>query len=253
MTALPPGFLARPFAHRGLHDSDRPENSIAAALAAIERNFAVEVDVQLTADYQAVVFHDDDLGRLTERTGPVRNYETAELAGIRLCGTVHTIPSLPGLLHRIGGHAPLVIEIKDQDGSLGPDVGPLEHAVARALASYRGPVAVMSFNPHSMAHMKQIAPDIPRGLVTCAFTEEEWPDVPEKRRENLRSLSMLDGVGASFVSHDVSDLESAQLAGVRARGLPILCWTVRSTEIASRALRRADQITFESFSPASAA
>ncbi len=67
-------LTARPIAHRGYHDraQRRIENTLPAAEAAIAHNFAIECDLQATADGRVVVFHDDVLDRLTEPTGPGR-------------------------------------------------------------------------------------------------------------------------------------------------------------------------------------
>ncbi len=128
----------------------------------------------------------------------------------------------------MAGQVPLVIEIKDQDGALGPDVGALEQSVARALDGYTGPVAVMSFNPHSVAAMRDAAPDVPRGLTTCAFRAEDWDGVPPDRLRALARLEAVDPTGAAFVSHDARDLAAPRIAELKRAGLPILCWTIRT-------------------------
>ena len=178
MTRLPRPFLTIPLAHRGLHDvtDGRPENSRAGIRAAMAAGYGVEIDVQLSADGAAMVFHDYDLGRLTGETGALRLRRADALRRIALTGGDETIPDLPDILSLVDGKVPVLIEIKDQDGAMGPDIGPLEAATAQALTGYDGPVAVMSFNPDSVAEMARIAPDFPRGLTTCAFDpDEDWP------------------------------------------------------------------------------
>lgn len=250
---LPDGFCRLPIAHRALHDlaDGRPENSRAAVAAAVARGYGIEIDVQLTADGEAMVFHDYDLPRLTGAAGLLRERRAAELAGTVLKGGKEGIPRLTEVLEAVGGRVPLVIEIKDQDGKLGPDVGPLETAVARAIAGYRGELAVMSFNPHSMAIMQSLAPEVPRGLTTDPFRRVNWP-VPAARLKELQSIPDYDRVGASFISHKHDDLGNARVAELKRAGAAILCWTVRSPEQDRAARRVADNVTFEGYLPATA-
>ncbi|MEL7276298.1 MAG: glycerophosphodiester phosphodiesterase family protein [Pseudomonadota bacterium] len=252
MPPLPPQFLDRPLAHRARHDrrAGRIENSASAVARAIVEGWGIEIDVQLSSDGQAMVFHDDTLDRLTDATGPVRAQTAASLMQIPLTDSEETIPTLLDVLTQVAGTVPVLIEIKDQDGALGPDVGPLEEAVTRTIHGYPGPVALMSFNPESIATCARIAPDIPRGLVTDPFEEMFWPGVPATRREELTTIPDLARVGASFISHNRADLDSPRVQEVKATGMPILCWTVRSAEQEVEARQVADNITFEGYSPA---
>lgn len=246
---LPRAFLDRPVAHRALHDAaaGRAENTIAAIDAAIAAGYGIEIDLQLSADGAAMVFHDYDLGRLTAATGPVRQRTAADLSGLPLRDGGGPIPTLKQVLDRVAGRVPLLIEIKDQDGAMGPDVGPLERATVAALAGYDGPLALMAFNPHSVAALADLAPAVPRGLTTCAWTAEHWPTVPAATRDRLRGIPDFDAVGACFVSHRWTDLANPAVAALKARGVPILCWTIRSPEEEARARRVAGGITFEGY------
>jgi len=252
MTRLPQEFLHRPIAHRAFHDArdGRPENSLAAVRAAVAAGYGIEIDLQLSADGQAMVFHDYDLGRLTAERGPVRARSGEELAAIHLTGGTEGIPTLAEVLEALAGRVPLLVEIKDQHGAMGPTCGTLEAAAARALEGYSGPVAVMSFNPHAVAHMARLAPGVPRGLTTCAYDPEDWPLLPEAVRADLRTISDYERVGASFVSHHARDLDRPRLDELAAQGAAILCWTIRSSEEEARARRRAVNITFEGYSAA---
>lgn len=249
MKPLPPEFLARPLAHRGYHGKTRgiPENSRAAFEAAIAAGYGIELDVQMSRDHHAMVFHDNLLDRLTPDTGPVRRHSRAELANIPLTGGTETIPDLDQVLKLVAGRTPLLIEIKDQDGAMMHDVGPLENAVAKALKGYRGPVAVMSFNPHAVEVFASAAPDIPRGLTTCAYQQQDWPELPGEVFKHLRDIPHYDRVGASFISHLVTDLERPRVAELKDKGAKILCWTVRSPEQETQARKIAHNITFEGY------
>lgn len=249
MIALPDAFLRVPLAHRAYHDvtAGRPENSRAAVRAAVVAGYGIEVDVQPSADGVAMVFHDYDLARLTGEKGPVAQHDAATLGATGLLHGDEGIPTLAEILEIIGGRVPLLIEIKDQDGGMGPSVGALEAAVARDLTGYDGPVAVMSFNPHSVAKMAEAAPDVPRGLTTCAYTAEDWPLLPAKTRELLAPIPDFDRVGASFISHDAKDLAAPAVAALKSRGVPVLCWTIRSPEAETQAREVADNVTFEGY------
>lgn len=246
--ALPEAFLRLPIAHRALHDraAGRPENSRDAVRAAVAAGYAIEIDVQLSADGQAMVFHDDDLDRLTAETGPVRARRAAELGAIRLTDAPDGIPALAEVLALVGGRVPLLIEVKDQTGGLTEDVGPLERAVAAALSGYGGPVAVMSFNPHSVAAMAELAPHVPRGLTTMTFDAEEW-GVSPARAADLSAIPDYDRVGASFVSHHWKHLGDPRIGDLAAQGAGILCWTIRSAADEGLARRVAHNVTFEGY------
>lgn len=245
---LPAAFGQVPFAHRALHDIDqgRPENSRAAISAAIAAGYGIEIDVQLSADGVAMVFHDDALDRLTGEEGPVRLRTAADLRQIPLLGGKEGIPDLPEVLAMVAGRVPLLVEIKDQDGLMGPNVGPLEQATAYALADYAGPVAVMSFNPHAVARLAALCPDVPRGIVTSAYDPTVWM-LPESVCAPLREIPDYDRVGASFISHEVRDLARPRVKTLKAQGAYVFCWTVRSERQEARARRIADNITFEGY------
>mgnify|MGYP001796202208 CR=1 FL=1 len=243
---LPAVFLAAPLAHRALHDATdgRPENSRAAVRAAIDHGYGIEIDVQLSADNQAMVFHDYALDRLAEGTGPVRVVPAGTLTKTPLKGGDEGIPTLAEVLDIVAGQVPLLIEIKDQDGAMGDAVGPLEQATADALADYTGPVALMSFTPHAVAACKTRAPHIPRGIVTSSYTAEDWP-LNQSTRDHLRAIPDYDRVGASFISHELADLARPRVAQLKAQGADVLCWTVKSPSDEAQARKVAQNITFE--------
>jgi glycerophosphoryl diester phosphodiesterase len=145
---------------------------------------------------------------------------------------------------------PLLVEIKDQDGAMGPGVGALEAAVAADLVRYPGPVAVMSFNPHSVAALAAAAPLVPRGLTTSAFDPGAWAPLPPEVCARLRAIPDFDAAGAAFLSHEWRDLGRDRVRALAAQGAPVLCWTVRSAaeEAAARHLGAAN-VTFEGYAP----
>ncbi|MEX0366111.1 MAG: glycerophosphodiester phosphodiesterase family protein [Ruegeria sp.] len=246
---LPRAFLDVPIAHRALHDitQGRPENSRAAIRAAIKAGYGIEIDLQLTADGRAMVFHDYDMTRLTGQPGPIRRLTAAEAEAVPLLHSdSEGIPTLAEVLEMVAGQVPLLVEIKDQDGGMGTDVGALEEAAAAMLLAYKGPLAVMSFNPNSMAAMARLMPDVPRGIVTSAYERSNWP-LSQAVRDHLRDIPDFDRVQASFISHEWYDLNRPRVQELKARGVPILCWTIRSPEQEAEARKVADNVTFEGY------
>lgn len=251
MSAPDPAFSRVSLAHRGLHDAALrcPENSLPAMRRAVEMGYGIELDVQGSADGVAMVFHDHTLDRMTAHTGPLRAQAAHDLERIGLRGSDATIPRLADVLAAVDGAVPVLIEIKDQSGGNGAGPDDLERAVAADLADYAGPVAVMSFNPHAVAAMARLAPDVPRGLVSGAFTPQDWPGLTPRMAETLRDITAYDDVGATFVSHDWRDLDNPRVAALKSAGAAILCWTIKSPEAEATARRIADTITFEGYLP----
>ena len=245
---LPDSLLDRPIAHRALHDDTKAENSLEAVQAAVDAGYGIEIDVQPSRDGTPMVFHDYDMARLTGIAGPIAQMGTAALAAIPLLGG-GTIAPLSKVLEVIAGRVPLLIEIKDQDGQLGPNVGPLEQAVAEALKGYQGDVALMSFNPNSVAACKDYAPDIPRGLTTCSYPAQDWPTIPKAVRHAQTRIPDFARVGACFISHQQDDLASPHAIRIQNSGFPVLCWTVTSPEMELRARKIANNVTFEGYLP----
>jgi glycerophosphoryl diester phosphodiesterase len=218
------------FAHRGLHGPGVPENSLAAASAAIDRGLGIECDVQKSADGKAVVFHDWELDRLTKRTGPVGALTAEKLGQIFLAGSIDRIPGLRELLGLVRGQVPLLIELKSRRGQ---DPAPLCLAARRALEGYRGPHAVMSFDPRVGYWFARHSARTVRGLVV---TEENRRTFPWQAYRHW----CLWHAKPDFLAYDVRDLPSRFAAAQRARGFPVLTWTVRSPELREIAARHAD-------------
>lgn len=224
------GWLAaRPYAHRGLHGPGRPENSRAAFRAAAQAGHGIELDVRLSSDGAAIVFHDAALERLTGEAGLVSERTAAQLSRLRLLGSDETVPILADVIAQFP-ETPLLIEIKAD----GRRVGPICGAVRAAIGPRTGRVAAMSFNPSVPRWFAAYAPEIVRGLV-----------VSEPGHRNFaRRLSVWWGK-PEFLAYDVRDFPSEFAARQRARGLPVLTWTCRSAADRARAAAHADQIIYE--------
>ena len=245
----PDWLTARPLAHRGLHDrtSGIIENMPSAVRAAIEGNFGIEVDVQLTADGEAMVHHDGALGRLTEGSGALLDLTAAELRAVRFKDTPERMMSLGDLCALLAGRVPLVIELKSHfDGDRR-----LVTRTAEVLASYSGPAAAMSFDPDQVLGLRELMPMLPRGIVAeREYTEADWPEATAQQRRGMRHLRHALRTRPHFVAYWVDELPApAPWMARNIFGLPLLTWTVRTPEQRDRAARHADQMIFEGFRP----
>lgn len=230
-------LTARPIAHRGLHDMNKSvwENTLTAFSRAVDHGFAIECDVHLSSDGVPVVFHDDNLFRLTGTDGFVWQRTLRELKALRVGGTDDHPPSLQELLALVHGRVPLVIELK---GTPGHDEG-LVRAVGVLLKTYGGKAAVMSFDHWLIRDFATYMPDIPRGLTA-------WGD---KEHELEAHFSML-AHDLSFVSYSVDHLPNRFVSFIRQKlGLPVITWTVRTPEGVASTVAHAEQMTFEGFDP----
>ncbi|MEX1059972.1 MAG: glycerophosphodiester phosphodiesterase family protein [Methyloceanibacter sp.] len=242
-------WLKRPIAHRGLHDAAKGivENSASSVRAAMGAGLAVEVDLQCAAGHIPVVFHDATLDRLTSETGPVAARDADVLSSIPLRNSTDCILSLPALLALVNGHVPLVLEVK----STWARDGKFEANIANMLASYPGPVAVMSFDPYALAAFRAVAPLLPRGLVAERFDDQhDWPQLTVWQRLAMRNLLTSAIARPHFIAYDIRALPAlAPLIAWTLFGLPLITWTVRTKEERGRALRYADAMIFEGIAP----
>lgn len=242
-------WLKRPIAHRGLHDATRgiAENSVSAVKAAMRQGLAVEVDLQRAADDMPVVFHDPTLDRMTDESGPVASRDVNSLRDIPMKDGGDRILSLPDLLELVGDTVPLLLEVKTD----GRGDGAFEANIARLLAGYRGPVAVMSFDPHAVSAFRHHAPGLPRGLVSCRFNDDlSKAHLSTMQRFLMRHLLTSTFARPHFVAYDIGALPAvAPLIAKFIVGLPLLAWTVRTEADLERALRYADAPIFEDITP----
>jgi glycerophosphoryl diester phosphodiesterase len=255
MTESPLAWLvARPIAHRGLHDKTQGiiENSLAAARRAVASNYGVECDVQMSADGEVFVFHDFTLERLTDGQGEVLDQTAAQLAARKLSGGNETIPTLAALLDVMGADHVLVIEIKS---AFNGDMR-LAERTARIVAGHPGRIVLKSFDPRVMAHLRSnrdilgIA-GVPLGIVAEAhYDDKEWHFLSAQEKHSLANFLHWDATRPDFLSYWVNDFPHAVPHLLRrALNIPVMTWTVRTPAQFETASIWADQIVFENWMP----
>jgi glycerophosphoryl diester phosphodiesterase len=238
----PAWLVATPIAHRGLHNEILPENSLGAIERAIQLGFPVEIDVQVSADGRAVVFHDWNLLRLTGFDSRVRLTSAAKIATLSLAGGSERIPLLEDVLDLISGRQPVIVEIKNRKRPCA-----LEPEVSRILSTYQGDVAIHSFNPFSLGWFRRNHPGLCRGQISCSFDTD---DMAAWKKLILAHYGMNWMSRPQFISHHLKQLPGIVPALLRRLfGMPLLTWTVRNAEEETAALRRADNFFFEHYVP----
>jgi glycerophosphoryl diester phosphodiesterase len=240
-------LAARPIAHRGLHDAARGiiENMPGAIAAAIAGNYGIEVDLQISADGEAMVHHDDRLGRLAAGDGALRELTAAALKAATFHATAERMMTLGDLCNLVAGRVPMMIELKSRfDGDLR-----VAARAAAVLASYDGPVGLASFDPALVCALRRIAPQLARGIIAeRRYDHPEWHELGGLRKLELAFLLHGWQSRPDFVAYRVRDLTAvAPRAARHMFGLPLLTWTVRSDADRAIAARFADQIIFEGF------
>jgi glycerophosphoryl diester phosphodiesterase len=238
---LPEGLVTRPFAHRGLwRPEGPPENSLAAIDAACKAGYGIELDVRLTADDKAVVFHDETLERVCGLTGFTADHTSAELQEMRLMAGDERIPTLDQVLDLVDGRQMLLIEIKTPHA---PEV--LEALVASALDRYLGDAAVISFHAASLAWFADNSPDIPRGLDAAGPDDE----MLERNGAPLEDLfdGQFDYARPHFLVLDRRMAGGKVATRYRAQGYPVICWTARSAAEVDAIADHVDNFIFEGF------
>jgi glycerophosphoryl diester phosphodiesterase len=254
MTPIPlPRTFLRPIAHRGLHDTDRGviENTGPAFSAAITGGFGIECDLRPAAGGLPLVFHDETLERLIDGTGVVAQVRADDVARLRYRASDAPILTFDALLALVGGAVPLLVEIKSEWDP--PDAVFLARIAASA-QRYGGPLALMSFDPDVVGRLADLAPAVPRGLVSGSYMSTAgdgwWADrLSPQRRSALRDMAEFDRVGASFCAYEVAAMPTPTTSALRARAIPVFTWTVRTPTDRHIAATHADAAIFEGPAP----
>jgi glycerophosphoryl diester phosphodiesterase len=233
------------YAHRGLwRVKGPPENSLAAFDDAHHAGLGIELDVRISADGEAMVFHDATLDRMTRAKGYMNGYTARELGQLHLLGGEEHLPTLSEALDFLPD-TPMLIELKVNYGS----EGPLERRVAHLLSHRTGPVALMSFNPATLAELALVAPQWPRGYLCEGWRRGRRPLLPWARRAALRDFLSETNAPSDFIACEIGALASFGRPAADELGAPLIGWTVRTRSQLERAERLADALIFEHLEP----
>ena len=196
-----------PIAHRGLHSNANNiyENTKESFLAAVNENYAIECDVVLSKDHEVVVFHDENLKRLCNLDKNVSSLTMNELRSLKIYESNSNIISLDEMLHVVSAHVPIIIEIK---GKFTPFI---EERIQEIIRSYRGPIALKTFNLKSVEWLIKFLPYVYKGLVIDS---------------NTNNFEAILDLNIDFVSCDIEFIESNLVDRLKKKGLPIITWTV---------------------------
>ena len=232
------------YAHRGLHNGERAENSMSAFKAAVEGGYGIELDIRLSKDGQLVVFHDDTLDRVCGREGRVIDFTAEELATFKLCGTDDGVPLFSDVLALVDGRVPLLVEIKED-----PGVNAVSLAACQMLREYRGEFIIESFNPLSLGTVKKNFPEVSRGILSHRYYEYESFRKPLYFALQALLLNFI--CRPAFIAYDHRHARSFALRAVRKIfKAPTLAWTVRSMDEEREAKKNGfDGIIFEGYIP----
>ena len=219
-----------PIAHRGLHSNANNiyENTKESFLAAVNENYAIECDVVLSKDHEVVVLHDENLKRLCNLDKNVSNLTMNELRSLKIYESNSNIISLDEMLHVVSAHVPIIIEIK---GKFTPFI---EERIQEIIRSYRGPIALKTFNLKSVEWLIKFLPYVYKGLVIDS---------------NTNNFEAILDLNIDFVSCDIEFIESNLIDRVKKKGLPIITWTVDNEDKKKKANLIADNIIFENIRP----
>jgi glycerophosphoryl diester phosphodiesterase len=233
-----------PIAHRGLWSRDGyPENSLGAFQEACAAGYGIELDVQLSADGEAVVFHDATLERMTTAKGRVADHTAEDLGTMRLAGADETIPTLSDALALVGHKAMVHIEIKSAFGQ----VGRLERRVCEVLIDHNGPTCVIGFNPYSHAWFAERHPKILRGLDSYNYRDGDARHLAPELRKSFAKLEHVDIARPHFLALSLDMLPNTKADALRSRGMPVIAWTVREPGQWDAVKPHCDNLIFEGF------
>lgn len=234
----------KPFAHRGLHDSvtGSVENSLSAFLAANGQGHGFELDVQLSKDGKAMVFHELSLTRLTGQSGEIQDFTAVQLSKFKLGPSDDVIPTLAVVLAKADPELPILIEIKG-DQVRYDDIA---QAVYQDISDYSGPVAIMSFTPEIILWFQKHAPQIHRGLVATPIKAVDKDNhLPDSYFSIPKQKLLIDQLGVDFIAYDINALPNEVTEYCRGQKIPVLTWTVRTDEQKQKAQQYTDNIIYE--------
>jgi len=235
------------YAHRGLWNAQRPENSLSAFQAAVEGGFGIELDVHLTADGQLVVHHDDSLKRMCGLDQKVAQTTLKEIRSLRLLDTDELVPTFDEVLEAVAGRVPLMVEIKVEKGNHAP----LCAAVYERMQRYHGLWCMESFQPQAVQWFRTNAPEVIRGQL--AFNHVGQGKGWQGKLLNIGIASLLQNLLSrpDFVSYEAKSEKwySLPMRVMRLARPWLSAWTVRSQKDMDALRKKYDIQIFEGFVP----
>ena len=242
-------IVEQPIAHRGFFNyTDAPENTLAAFERAIEHNYAIELDVQIIADGTPVVFHDNELSRLTGKDGYVQNLKKEDLSKYFINSSKQTIPTLEEVLKTVNGRTPILLEIKN--GSFKPQEDCVK--INDAIKDYKGEIAIQSFNPYALEWFANNAPKYSRGLLSSMWRKKNRdvePDIPSSAlvRFATRRMLLFKKAKPDFINYEIRDLPNRFVR--KHKNIPLLAWVAYNQAEYTECMKKADNIIFQDFEP----
>ncbi|UUD36716.1 cytoplasmic glycerophosphodiester phosphodiesterase [Mycoplasmopsis californica] len=227
-------------AHRGFHTETEPENSLGAFNNAIKNKYAIELDLHILNDGNVVVFHDDNLKRMTGLEKAIKDTTWNEIKNLKLKNTDYTIPLFSDVLKYIDGQVPLLIELKTDTEN-----HRLEEATWEILKTYSHPYAIQSFDPFTVQWFKKNAPDVIRGMLSGSFHNEK---LPFYKKFILRNLLLRAKANPDFINYEIAYLKSKPILKLKDQ-LTILCWTARDLNTFIQTYKSGINCVFENFIP----
>lgn len=242
-------IVEQPIAHRGFFNyTDAPENSLKAFERAIDNHYAIELDVQVIADSTPVVFHDNELSRLTGKDGYIKNLKAQDLPKYTLQSSKQTIPTLAQVLKFINGKTPILLEVKNSSFKPQDDCAKIYDVIK----GYKGEIAIQSFNPYALEWFAQNAPEYYRGLLSSMWKKKNRdvePDFPSSFITRFATSRMLlfKRAKPDFINYQIRDLPNRAVK--KHKNIPLLCWVAYNQEQYTDGMKKADNIIFQDFQP----
>jgi glycerophosphoryl diester phosphodiesterase len=234
-------LLNTKIAHRGLHDDLCPENSLIAFQQAVDHQYAIELDIHLLADNEIVIFHDNDLKRMVGIDKEIKDIHSSHLAKYKLNDTEESIPLLKDVLKLVAGKVPIVIEIKNTK-----KIGKLEKLTYELIKDYKGPLALQSFNPLSLAWYRRKLPEVPRGMLSTV----DLTNINFLKRIIIKNYFLYPLVAPSYIAQDLNSINFRAVNYLKTHcDIPLIAWTVRSLSDFDKVKNYCENIIFEGFTP----
>ena len=232
-----------PIAHRGLHNEEIPENSLASYQNAIDHGYAIELDVRIIDDGTVIVFHDDKLARMTGEDRYASTLTIADLENIRLKKTEQKIPTFKEVLDFVDGRVPLLVEIKNEGKP-----GALENKTIELLRAYKGEYAVQSFNPFVLEYFRHHAPEMKRGILSALFRKHQLPSFI--KRYVLSKMLLNNVAKPDFITYRHECLPNKYVTKyVKKYNVPVIAWTTENQAETDKVKPNCDNFIFEGFIP----